>query len=464
MPRIQFSDVVPPERRSIRDIPIPSGGKRKTPTPSPNPIFSGSSVPINKKIAEITEKKTSGAYEYYYPKEKETPVNALDYDGKSKSKKRLLYGSSVFLLIIIFVLGMMTVFASATIAITPKSEPKTIAMDVKGTTTIDEDVDTVRYEVIKLSKSKTTSIPSTGEEVVEEKARGKIAIYNNFSTEPQRLIVRTRFETKDGLLYRIPESVVVPGKSVKAGVETPGSIEVEIFADEAGGKYNIGKTDFTVPGFKSDANRYKNFYARSVTDMTGGFVGKRKTVSASEKESALGNMRGDMESAVKKELESKIPEGVVLLEGAIRYETKELPQKEDGSSVIIGEDITAYAMMLNTEDLKNKILTEHILNDANWQNIKPTIKDFSPLRVENLPEGLDAGNQSFKITGTAKVLADIDTLVISERLAGKSRKDTPKLIDEFAGISSITATIRPMWKRSFPENPSKIHVETVVGE
>ena len=81
-----------------------------------------------------------------------------------------------------------------------------------------------------------------------------------------------------------------------------------------------------------------------------------------------------------------------------------------------------------------------------------------------MPKYLDASSQNFKITGTAKVLADVDTLVISERLAGKSRKDTPKLIDEFAGISSITATIRPMWKRSFPENPSKIHVETVVNE
>ena len=31
MPRIQFSDVTPPERRSIRDVPIPNSGKRKVP-------------------------------------------------------------------------------------------------------------------------------------------------------------------------------------------------------------------------------------------------------------------------------------------------------------------------------------------------------------------------------------------------------------------------------------------------
>ena len=77
-------------------------------------------------------------------------------------------------------------------------------------------------------------MPTTGEEAVEVKASGKIMVYNNFSSEPQRLIIRTRFETKEGLIYRIPESIVVPGKTVKMGWETPGSKEIGVFADEPG--------------------------------------------------------------------------------------------------------------------------------------------------------------------------------------------------------------------------------------
>ena len=69
MPRIQFSDVTPPERRSIRDVPIPSGGKRKVPI-SIKPTPKTEPVDFNSKIAEITEKKNDGPYEYYYPKTK----------------------------------------------------------------------------------------------------------------------------------------------------------------------------------------------------------------------------------------------------------------------------------------------------------------------------------------------------------------------------------------------------------
>ena len=133
------------------------------------------------------------------------------------------------------------------------------------------------------------------------------------SSDPQRLITRTRFQSPEGLIYRIAESAVVPGKTTKNGVDTPGSIEVTVFADEAGDKYNIKKTDFTIPGFKSDASRFKNIYARSSTDMTGGFVGKMKTILPADKATAIAKARH-------MEMESKYiqAEGVCMGDDAIK--------------------------------------------------------------------------------------------------------------------------------------------------
>jgi hypothetical protein len=183
------------------------------------------------------------------------PYNAHQ---KPPKKKHWIFGTAIFALVAIFVISMMTVFSSATINITPKNQDIEVDMKIVAINGIEEG--SIKYEIIKLSKTKTADLPATDEKAVELKASGKIVIYNNFSSEPQRLIVRTRFESPEGLIYRIPESVVVPGKSVKNGVETPGSIEVEVFADEPGEKYNIKKSDFTIPGFKNDANRYKNFH------------------------------------------------------------------------------------------------------------------------------------------------------------------------------------------------------------
>jgi len=173
----------------------------------------------------------------------------------------------------------------------------------------------------------------------------------------------------------------------------------------------------------------------------------------------------EMQADLKKELETKIPEGLTLLSGSIIYKSKELPPKEEGSSVTMGEEVTAYAVMLNTQDLSGKITAEYVPKLAGWNNIKPTINNFSALNVAGMPTDLESNtNLNLQISGKIKVLADIDTNLISQRLLGAPKGDGAKIMDEFAGISSITAAIRPVWKMSFPENPSKIYVQTVTND
>jgi len=470
MPRIQFSDVTPPDnRRSIRDIPIPNGGKRKvsinlkpeiTPPPKATPMPL-STPAFDSRISEVAEKKNTNVYEYYYPKNKEEP----NYNnGPTKSKRKAwMFGTIISVLIAVFIVGMMTVFASATVNITPRSQNLNVATEIVGVKEREEGG--VRYEVVKLAKSKTVSIPATGEEAVELKASGKIIVYNNFSSQPQRLIIRTRFETKDGLIFRIPESIIVPGKTTKNGTETPGSIEVEVFADEPGEKYNINKSDFTVPGFKNDANRYNNFYARSITEMTGGFVGKMKTVLPAEKQTALQNIDTETRADLEKELQSKVPAELVLLSNSIIYKSKELSQKEESSSVLVGKEITAYALMLNKKELSDKIIATYASEFDSWNNIKSQIIDFSPLAVEKIVGNLEGGEKiSLQIKGQVLAWAEINTDTISQKLLGAPKKDLQKIMDEFTGISGITAVIRPIWKQTFPTDSSKIRVQTTVGK
>lgn len=464
MPRVQFSDVTPPDnRRSIRNIPIPNSGKRKVPIvirPETPPAPKTESVDFESRMSEITEKKESGPYEYYYPKDKKEPPQYVPGSGKSK-KKQWIFGTATAIVIAIFIFSMMTVFASATIDIVPKSQEIDVNMEITAASEVA--TSSVKYEVIKLSNSKTVSVPATGEEAAEVKASGKIVIYNNFSSDPQRLIIRTRFETPDGLIYRIPESVVVPGKTIKDGKEVPGSLETTVFADEAGEKYNIKKTDFTIPGFKNDATRFKTIYARSSTEMTGGFVGKRKTVLPADRAAALQSIDSEIQANLKKDLESKIPAELTLLSDSIIYKSTELPQKEDGSSVTLGKEVTAYAIMLNKQDLSAKITAEYISKLPEWENIKPIINDFSPLKMAGAPTNLETGEKiNLQITGKTLVWAEIDTNVINQRLLGAPKGEAANLMNEFAGISSITAAVRPIWKQSFPNNPSKIYVRVVM--
>ncbi len=435
--------------------------KTRTPEPKPEPTSNFAPKSFIPKMSDVTP-KIENAYEYYYPKEKTALEQPSHLSGKSK-KKTWIFGTITVVAIIIFIISMMTVFASATVGITPKSAGTDVDMKISGVKEVG--VGSARFEVIKLSKTDTATVPATGEEAVELKASGKIMIYNNFSTEPQRLIVRTRFETPEGLIYRIPESVMVPGKTVRGGVETPGSIETTVFADEAGDKYNIKKSDFTIPGFKSDALRFKSFYARSTTDMNGGFIGKQKKVAEADKQAALTSIDTETNANLTKELQSKVPEGLVILPGSIQFKSNELPAKDDGSSVIISKEVTAYAVMINAQDLSDIITTEYIAKLPEWNGIKSVIKDFSLLNVTGLPDNLETNDKmSLQIKGKVKVWAQIDTAAISQRLLGVPKKDAAKLLDEFVGIESLTSTVRPVWKQSFPKDSNKIHVQITGNE
>lgn len=82
----------------------------------------------------------------------------------------------------------------------------------------------------------TQLFPATGQNAnVNSKAQGTITIYNDYSAAPQELVATTRFVTPDGKIFRIVNTVTVPGATVAAnGTITPSSIDTPIIADQGG--------------------------------------------------------------------------------------------------------------------------------------------------------------------------------------------------------------------------------------
>lgn len=109
----------------------------------------------------------------------------------------------------------------------------------------------------------------SGTLVWSKKATGKITVYNNYSTTPQRLILNTRFQSPDGRIYRLATSLMVPGKTIMNGKETPGSVDAVVIAEEEGAQYDIGPTRFTIPGYIGDP-RYESMYGVSMEEITTG--------------------------------------------------------------------------------------------------------------------------------------------------------------------------------------------------
>lgn len=417
-----FQDVVPPERRSIRNIPI-DGSRRK------------------KNILPPNENLPAPAF--------------------SKEKKRFPSGKVFVALAVIFVGGfifsMMTVFTSASIDIAPKSQSVSfnLAVEAKGNPLPGDK--TLKFEIIEIKKEGKIEVEANGEEMVEQKASGVIIIYNNFSKDNQRLITRTRFETPEGLIYRIAESITVPGK-IASG---PGQVEAVVYADETGEKYNIGKTDFTIPGFKSDPLRYKGFYAKSKTVMEGGFIGKVKKVAETDKKSALSELQNSLRTDLEKEIGAKIPDGFVNLAGGAIYEFKDAGQGESfGSKALLKSEVTAVVVAFDKQSL-SLVLAKQYLSD--WGELPVEIRSFNNMTVSFNPGfniSLDKAPSviPIKISGSAEIFAAINGIEMAESLKGLPKSNLNSVMAKFPGVSSAKATIRPLWKTFFPSDTAKIHI------
>ena len=240
------------------------------------------------------------------PKEEYSFVG-LDDEKVNKNSHLILWLISIVSIIVLIYL-VFSIFSTASIKITPKEEK--IVLD--DTYNIYKDnTDGLKYEIMTVDRELSKELTTDGEENVERKAVGKAVIYNNDSTSKQRLLINTRLETSDGVLYRIRESVEVPGYKIIGGVKTPGSVETEIISDLAGEKYNMKLTDFKgdfkIPGFKN-STKYNNFYARLSADLVGGLVGKVKIVSEDKLKSGREELKNNLKTELIKDIYSQIPE------------------------------------------------------------------------------------------------------------------------------------------------------------
>lgn len=433
-----FQDVVPPDRRSIRNVPI-MGSRRRREAPSYDEQAK------REEIQPSTNEMPSDQIEEY-------SRPAFIEEKKKKFMSPKVFVSIAIVLVAVFVFAMMTAFTSAKINIVPKRENVSFNTAIKATKSLVGE-DGVKFEVIDIKKEGQIEVPAEGEEMAEKKASGTIVVYNNFSSETQRLITRTRFETKEGLVYRIAESITVPGKTAVG----PGTIEVEVFADEPGPKYNIDKTDFTLPGFKSDAPRYKGFYAKSKTNMEGGFVGKVKKINSNDKETYTTTLEESMRKDLDKDAETKIPADMTLLKGATLYEFRDLGQAENSTkSALLKLEATAHVVVFSKRSLSSTIAKQFL---PAWQNIPVEIRSFDDMIVSFEPGiNLRADTIPFKLSGTAFIFAAINSVEVTDGLKGMPKNDLNTIMANFEGVLSAKATVRPLWKNNFPDDPSKIHI------
>jgi len=350
------------------------------------------------------------------------------------------------------VVGLMsTIFHTATAEVVV-SEWRS---DVSGSYTAGGDVP-LTYQPLVIEEKATRSVPATGSEKAEDRASGTIIVSNLYSAKSQRLITNTRFQTKDGLIYRTHAPIVVPGYTTKNGTKVAGTVEAVVYADEPGDKYNVGITDLTIPGLKGSP-QFTTMTARAKAPFTGGFVGQRAVVEKSVRDQAIAEIRAELDRKIHDRVKAEAPAGSVVFDGSVAITYRESPDQAEGGNATIEVTGTAIAPAFSGDALARELAQKaQIVSDApltlqNQSEISYTAGTGAPVE--------SGGAISFTLSGSAHLVAAFNPNQLASDLAGKSEDQVETVRSGYQSlVGPISVKVYPFWSSSLPQNPERITV------
>lgn len=430
-----FQDILPPEGEARRAAP-PAGEPEQEPAPE-------------KSIRNISINRSRGA------PEKRDPF--IPMPKPPRAPLSFIPSARVWLIaaLALFVLGILSLFMfrDTTVSVVPRTH--TIIFDNTAPFTAYPAATaasgTLPYSVQTFSFEDTELVPAQGTKFVETKASGSLTIYNDYSAAPVKLLENTRFETPEGLIFRVPAQVVVPGKKG----DTPGSVRVTVVADTAGPSYNVGPVaKFTLPGLKGGP-MFSSVYARSDAAFSGGFSGEQPQTAPGVLEAAVAQIRTRLDQKARDAMLAITP-GTALADLA-RVSYTELPNIAEGTgNVRVGQRIEVQVPVFETGVLAGA-LAQSVSADAQMSTVRLVPADgFAAVAADIASTTLGTDPISFTLAGKAQLVWDVNTAALAEALAGHDEGAFQTIIGGFPFVQEARARVEPFWKSAFPKDPADI--------
>ncbi|MFO7807010.1 MAG: hypothetical protein R6V40_01130, partial [Candidatus Moraniibacteriota bacterium] len=347
------------------------------------------------------------------------------------------------------------------ITILPRSEQVTTEFDLK----VKEDANSAEDIAIEGSFSEfefsqTETFSSSGEEFSSDKgkARGKVMIYNNYSSKDQPLVATTRVLSEDGKLFRLTERVTVPGMED----EEPGVVEAKVMADEPGDEYNINPTSFTIEGFKGGP-KYEKFEVKSEDKMQGGKDNvenqKVKVVTEGDIEKARKETVERLKNSLNKKIENKIGSDMTFLENSMEKEIT------DSSSNYQAGDVADNFKYTVKEKVKLAYFPEGDLEKQIRENLNKEAEKGLALKkineIEYLKDIVDFEEKEMDLTISVQGLFQhkINEDEIKEDLHKSKQGEIKQYLTEMPELEKAAISYDPDWLRSFSVRSENILIK-----
>lgn len=429
------------QKWNLQDIRPPEPRKRKTVVPQPTPRPASESEDIHEDREDIP--------------------NVVIENGNKKKKNHIILGIVIFFVVIGVGILLSAFLGKTELTLYPEFREPNISAEF--TAYPEPRTGELSYEIMTLEATSESQVSATGQVQVEEQATGILEIRKT-TPGAERLIKNTRFRSPDGLIYRIQESVVVPGAVIASdGTNSPGRIQAEVFADEVGEDYNLpSNTTFDVPGFEEGGftELYEAITATNLAPINGGFAGPQFQIDENELATARQQLQVDLRNTLLARIETEKPNDFIAFPGAVSLTFNQLPAVEYGSDLVtVREQAILQIPLFNEAELAEFLAAQTIATyEGNPVRIDdPTVLSFN-YTSPTTSSSVIANEPSlrFSLTGRPLMIWEYNAQKLSEDLAGLPKTAINNAIGAYPGIESARVRITPFWQQTFPKDPTEI--------
>ncbi len=341
---------------------------------------------------------------------------------------------------------------------------------------------------VETTFEKTLSYTATEKIFTGSRAEGWINIYNE-TAQPWLLIGSTRFQTEEGIIFRIQGGVTVPGSTTDEGGNIiPGKITAKVRADETdayndviGDRGNIAKdTNLVVPGLSQYNQQF--VYGKSVEDFAGGVTDYYTIISESDLKSAESRTVAHLENVGISELDKFIEahnetsqQKWALFNDSKSFETEVLEidvpnhlqdtqAKEFEVTAKVRVRGVAYdrGMLLSIlqRELQSAVHPDKQLISINTEGA--TLKILADTRNENsgkitvvcVIEGIERWNLDITTEAGSRLVEKIRT-----RIVNNTKLDAENYVRNLREVRNADVSVWPFWNKNLPSVISSIEVK-----
>ena len=399
-------------------------------------------------------------------KEEEENIEVKEFARPQRERKKIGFKPWWFVVVILAVLLGVYFFVEGKAEV--KIFPKTEEFSVNETTIVVDSMESmINYEkgivpgiVFSDSKDYTEEYLATGTDDKAKKATGTIRVYNKITpAKPLSLIKGTRFLSSSGeLIYRADSNFTIPAGKTEGGSFVNGSVEIKVTAAEAGEKYNLQSTVFSVPGLNG-TEYYSNIWAEIVVPLTGGEESSVKIVTKNDITSSKNTFEDKYIDEARKALIANIPEGYIYFEDYINPKinniTVSAKENEEVGKFTVSGKSEVKATVFRNEDMSK--LGETIIKKdlSELKNIVPNSIRFD-VKEKKLNKD---GKIEMTVVFNCNTYSMLEDDIIMGAILGKNKDNAANLLGAIPEIKKTEIKISPFFKTSVPKREERVNVQ-----